>query len=285
MLAGLHGPPAAQVAPRREAAQRHMSAWATKVLHNRVSSPWKLNAALVCSRLFDIIDAPHIIQQGSFGTCGPASMLYVLFRRFPLEMARFSTELYEHGRASLGARSIVPDAADVVAFDYEAFKTAELEAATRDERPPPRFPPHADFMLQGTIQDDVNLIYDFNAADPDTTGTSDARVYDILNGTGWYKRVRYDVLNVTLNDMPEAFQDNAGVDIIISTHRAYLDSGRRNSNTPHLVALQEKITRPSPGQIRAALFNSGTTDAPIDWATFNEQQFNQEMTGFVIAES
>ena len=58
--------------------------------------------------LLQRIDYPDKINQGGSNLCGPASFLYNLASCRPEEYAKFTIELYEHGKANLGKLNIKP---------------------------------------------------------------------------------------------------------------------------------------------------------------------------------
>ena len=77
----------------------------------------------VSTRLQQLIATPHLLNQGSSKWCVVAAFLYVMFKRFPLTMAKFATGLYDSGEADIHKLKIKPNS---ILLDFQ-FKGDRAE--------------------------------------------------------------------------------------------------------------------------------------------------------------
>lgn len=206
----------------------------------RAPSPWRADRAAVARRLQALIARPDLIQQRRLNLCGPAVFLRAWARRDPAAIARFACDLYDHGEASLGGRTIRPFPGSLIDADHAA-----LAAAHRD------VPEAADWLLMGALRDSENAVAPFRGLPADNVSgmTFPSELVRWLEATGCYRRVvdRTTPLVPSTLAAARALAPSADTDVFVLVH---------------LHALRE--LRQPTGRRRAAQFLLGAF--PNHWA-------------------
>lgn len=73
-----------------------------------VTTVWNVDKEPVFTGVAQRVENPGLINQGTAGLCGPASMLFDFASRDPVTYATFVIDLYQFGKARLGTLDIKP---------------------------------------------------------------------------------------------------------------------------------------------------------------------------------
>jgi hypothetical protein len=118
----------------------------------KVAAFTQIQRAKVAEQLKVRVNNPMFVNQGSAGLCVPASIVYGLAQRKPLEYVDAVTKLYDYGGALISKWEIKP--------------CADLKKA-----PCPGGVPEADWIILASIRDDENWFVDFES-DEDNGGST-----------------------------------------------------------------------------------------------------------------
>ena len=119
--------------------------------------------------LQDRIKNPFLIDQGSAGLCGPASLLFVLARDKPEVYAKAAIELFEKGWTFIGLRRVAPSS-DLKR--YRLLPKAEIHVA--------------DWILMASIRDNENFFFDYQAENDNASGmTLPSEMVNLFRAAGY----------------------------------------------------------------------------------------------------
>jgi len=179
--------------------------------------------------LRDRIWSPYLIDQGSAGLCGPASILFRLATHDPVGYAQFVIELYEKGESRLGELSIQP---------RRRVRISRLPAGVHV----------SDWIPMASIRNSENWFFNYAQPQDQFAGISlphevvswlKALGYrDIVNHTNLVRDVRWQRV-VEANDY---FSSNHFVLLFINGKMLYTKSMTRGSLLPnHWVVLTSNM--------------------------------------------
>lgn len=146
-----------------------------------VASPWKLDRGLMADRLEEILANPDTIQQGALGLCGVAAFLRAWILNDHLAVARFALDLYERGKSHINAYEVNP-CDDLLNCDYSAIQWLV------DGKPAPPCPP-AEWMIMSALQDEANIVVDFEGSPGKGGGQTYGDVAGWFEATDLYTKV------------------------------------------------------------------------------------------------
>ncbi len=185
--------------------------------------------------LLDRIVAPHLIQQGPAGLCGPASLLFDLASRDPETYAKFVISLFENGSGRIRNLEVKPN---------RALKIA-LTPANMDQ---------VDWLTMASIRNSENTIFfDYDAP----SGNYNQFTGMTLPGEmkGWLKKAGYTevvdetsttkFLSMSSDNAREAsskYEDDWEVFLFIGAEMLNFHTEHESSTLPnHWVKLMSKI--------------------------------------------
>ena len=113
------------------------------------ASPWtSLDRGQVADRLADLIDDPRQIHQGALNLCGPAVFFCMWNARDPVGFARFATQLFDNGRASIGSMNVAPSR-KLLTKDYSQMVPLMKGDVTTQ----------ADWMVMGALRNSEDVFW------------------------------------------------------------------------------------------------------------------------------
>lgn len=134
-----------------------------------------LSRAVIGRELYDRIENPSLIDQGSSSLCGPASLLYTYAEHRPLAYVRFIINLYENGSATLGKLSVKPGK------DLRSYALPRNESA-------------ADWIGLASIRDSANWFFDYQSTTDEVAGITMPSTLE-----SWFKRAGYKTVKNDTN--------------------------------------------------------------------------------------
>jgi hypothetical protein len=140
---------------------------------------WRIERAAMADRLAELVREPDLVRQGRLNLCGPAALYVSWLRRDPVAVVRFARDLYEHGRARLGPRLLMPS---------RGLREHPYGGTERARGCPP-----ADWMLLAALRDATNRVLPYSRPgglrEPPAAITMPGAVRSWLTGTGCFTEV------------------------------------------------------------------------------------------------
>jgi hypothetical protein len=171
------------------------------------SPPWKLDRAMVASRLKELVNTPTKIQQGDLNLCGPAVFFLLWCKRDPLAFSRYCINLFEQGSSAIGSLNVIPGS-DLRNQDYEKV-TPRMNLLC----------PQAEWLSMSALRDSENAVLDFEGTpEEDVSGiTTPAEIKNWLDETKCYQSVQ-DEGNYATNpglEQAKKLRPDLGQDIVM----------------------------------------------------------------------
>jgi hypothetical protein len=128
-----------------------------------------LNRADVAARLKELITDPRLVYQDGLNLCCPAAFYLLALGRDPVTVARFVTDLFDQGRATMGLLTVAPGN-DLLTADY-AKLNANGNAASQCE-----------WMMLGALRNSTNVFWQGSwQGDPNQTLAAMTRPEEIAD--------------------------------------------------------------------------------------------------------
>jgi hypothetical protein len=213
------------------------------------------------------------MNQDQAGLCGPVGFLYSLASDTPVFYANYVINLYDKGKASIGAIEITPS------------------KACRSYSPPSSMSP-ADWIAAASLRDSENWLLD---VDEDAngikarfaTGASQAEVEDWFKQSG-YKDVKSKnnlVISLDSSDINDVNRYyNEGRRVVLRINAELLDAQTQSDTTHranHFVVLSSPIVR-TPQGVQLTIFTWGHGKFRIpQGAPLSEKDFLGDLYGYV----
>ena len=216
---------------------------------------------------------PGIMNQDQAGLCGPVGFLYSIASDTPVFYANYVINLYDKGKASIGAIEITPS------------------KACRSYSPPSSMSP-ADWIAAASLRDSENWLLD---VDEDAngikarfaTGASQAEVEDWFKQSG-YKDIKSKnnlVISLDSSDINDVNRYyNEGRRVVLRINAELLDAQTQSDTTHranHFVVLSSPIVR-TPQGVQLTIFTWGQGKFRIpQGAPLSEKDFLGDLYGYV----